>query len=109
MRILAGLLATGAIIAALTPSAFGETNRMRFINEADVPLVRLYVSGTAQDAWGEDVLQGPEVRPGQSVVLLVGDDSTACVFDIKALYADGNESVAYGVDICANDYFTFTQ
>ncbi|HRK70051.1 MAG TPA: hypothetical protein PLA85_00580 [Micropepsaceae bacterium] len=108
MRAFLALIFAGLALAALTPAALGESKRMRFINETDVSLVRLYVSNALADEWGEDVLRGPEVRPGQSVVLAVGDDSGACMFDIKALYADGNETIAYGIDICATDYLTLT-
>lgn len=108
MRILVALLFVGMALAAMTPSALGENKHMRFINETDVALVRLYVSNSAAEEWGEDILRGPVVRPGQSVVLAVGDDSGTCMFDIKALYADGNESIAYGIDICATDYLTLT-
>lgn len=108
MRAFLALIFAGAALAVLTPAALGESKRMRFINETDVSLVRLYVSNALVEEWGEDILRGPEVRPGQSVVLVVGDDSGACMFDIKALYADGNESIAYGIDICATDYLTLT-
>jgi len=102
------LAARGVAIAALVglfilvnvaPSQ-AENRRVRIINETSWTMVEFYASNVGADTWEEDIL-GYDVLPsGDSVMINIDDGTGYCLYDFRAVFADGDVLVRERVDVC---------
>ena len=70
-------------------------------------MTNFYRSNTGTNSWQEDIL-GRDVLPSGSEVRINFNDSTGyCMFDLKAVFEDGDEVIQERVNICEVGTFTF--
>jgi hypothetical protein len=106
-------LAVAAPLAAslalpLAGIAHADERDFTLVNNSSAVLTHLYVSPSAADSWGDDVLGKDVMGPGESVLVYFrGFDGGSCAYDIRTLFADGGEGKMTGVDLCATDTVTF--
>ena len=99
--IAAGLfLATLAIASSVPDFTAAEDRRVRIVNNTNVTLTRFYASNTQRRGWEEDILGSSVLPAGRSVMINIDDGSGACMFDFRAVLANGRTVEAYGMDVC---------
>lgn len=97
---------TGAAVAAATLAftaaapATGADRRVRIINDTSVTMTQFYASNVDTDSWEEDILGSDVLRSGQSVRVNIDDGTGACVYDFKAVFADGDVLVRQNINVC---------
>jgi hypothetical protein len=107
------LLLTGvsACVLALVmvQSAFADPRDFELNNNSPVDLAFVYVSPTATDNWGDDILGSGLLSAGNSVnVTFRAFDGNSCSYDIKVLGVGGEEGYLYKVDLCTVSHVTFS-
>lgn len=103
-------LKTGAIVAlcaAVALPAAAADRKVEIINKTGYTIVEFYASNSDTDSWGDDVL-GEDVLPHNATVTIDFDDGTGhCMFDLLALFEDGDNVRQDRVDVCATGELTF--
>jgi len=82
--------------------------RVTIVNAATVTMTYFYASNVDRTTWEEDIFGNSVLPAGYSVVVNVDDGSGYCMFDFRAVFADGSEAIQYGVNVCEVSTFTFT-
>ena len=106
MFIASRFIATSLSIATLafamsTPDiAAAEDRRVRVVNGTNVTVTRFYASNTSRGDWEEDILGSSVLPAGHSVMINIDDGSGACMFDFRAVLANGRRVEAYGMNVC---------
>ena len=100
----AGLFALGA-----TSQASAADRHVRIINKTSYTMVRFYASRSSTSDWEEDILGDDVLRSGSSVRINIDDGTGACIYDFKAVFADGDTVIKKKVNVCEISTFTFTQ
>lgn len=100
------LLSTGILFATimlglLAPdAALAQDRRVRIVNASSVTVNSFYASNTQRSSWEEDILGNSVLAPGQSVMVNINDGSGACMFDFRAVLANGRKVESYGMNVC---------
>ena len=68
----------------------------------------LNVSPSNENSWGPDILGRDTLANGESAQITFPHGETACNFDIKATYDDGDTTDARGVNLCQVATVTLT-
>lgn len=101
VRLAGALVAAAALTTAISaPAAAGPDRRVRIINDTGVTMTQFYASNVDADSWEEDILGSDVLRSGQSVRVNIDDGTGACVFDFKAVFADGDVLVRENINVC---------
>lgn len=97
------------IVAFNVHSASAEERVFNVHNESSMDIEYLFVSNSGDEKWGKDVLGDNVVMErGEMGTITVTTDSDACLYDIKAVAADGKTSAElYQVNLCENQEVTF--
>jgi hypothetical protein len=94
------LLATLAFGFAAADTAGAQDRRVRIINAGNVTVNSFQASNTSRKSWEEDILGSSVLAPGQSVMVNINDGTGACMFDFKAVLANGRKVESYGMNVC---------
>lgn len=70
------------------------------INATGYTITQFYGSNTGRSSWEEDILGSQVLPSGSAVDINFNDGSGACLFDFKAVFADGSSVVESNVDVC---------
>ncbi len=99
------LLAAGAaaIVAAPAAAAQDGKNRKVVIENASAQSIHnLYASPVTSKGWEEDLLGSGTIPAGTSQTANIDNGTSECVYDLKAVMADGKEHVRREVNVCAS-------
>lgn len=99
-------LAAATLTVGLALPAAANDRRVEVINNTGYTIVEFYGSNTGTSNWEEDILGVDVLAPGESVVINFDDSSGYCMFDVKAVFEDGEEVVRDGLDVCITESFT---
>ena len=97
LALLATLLVTSL---AFVGEAAAQDRRVRIINETSVDMLYFYASRASTTSWEEDILGEDILSSGSSVVIDIDDGTGACLFDFKAVFADGDELTDNDINVC---------
>ncbi len=75
-------------------------------NATGVTMVRFYASNVNRTTWEEDILGTSVLPSGSSVDINIDDGTGACLFDFKAVFADGDEVIENNFNVCTQSYWT---
>lgn len=75
-------------------------------NASGVTITNFYGSNVGASTWEEDILGSSVIPPGVSVDINFDDGTGACLFDFKAVFADGSTAVEQGIDVCRTSAVT---
>lgn len=97
--IAASALASGAASAA--------DRRVEVFNKTGHTLTAFHASRASTTDWEENIIAGRPLRSGSSVVVDINDGTGSCKFDFLGRFADGDEVISNGNDVCTLEEFTF--
>lgn len=91
----------GVVMALLLPLAALAEGARKFtlVNHTGVEMTELYASPTTADSWEEDILDGEGLPHLGVQTFTVEDGRDHCAYDIRAVFADGEE-LTDAVDVC---------
>ena len=93
-------LATFACTLSAPDLASAQDRRVRIVNGTNTTLTHFYASNTNRRSWEEDILGKSVLPAGRSVMINIDDGSGACMFDFRAVLANGRTVEAYGMNVC---------
>lgn len=99
--------APAATTAAPAAVAYRQDRRVNIVNRTGVTMQEFYASSVGQNNWEEDILGANVLPSGRSVVINIDDGTGYCQYDLKAVFADGDEVVKYRVNVCEVSSVTF--
>lgn len=80
------------------PGPLGE-REVSVANRAGLSIIQLFVSPSASDAWGDDLLGESVLEPGRSTRLRLGR-MRDCAFDLLVIYEDASREERLGQNLC---------
>lgn len=101
------LIMTAMLSASLLASTVANAvdRRMQVINNTRYPIVALFASNTSRGTWEENILHGDIMRPHSFITVNFDDDTGRCMFDLKAVFMNGQEVTQPSVNVCTNYYW----
>ncbi len=101
-------LAFAALALSLSAvPALAQDLQFELINESAITLSNLFVSPVSVDEWGDDIMGGTALAPGESSLITVPGGLSVCVYDMRFVADNGNE-VTSSADLCAQTSFTLS-
>ncbi len=102
LRLLTTGVSAAALLLAFAQSALADPRDFQLNNNSAVDVAQLYVSPSATDDWGDDILGSQVLPAGQfASVNFARFDGATCNFDLKVVTVSGGESYLYKVDLCS--------
>jgi hypothetical protein len=96
------------MVSLLAPSALADKSDFWVRNNSRNTISELYLSASNLDSWDNDLLRSDTLQSGDRFQVAFGDDSSnTCLYDIRAVFSDGQVVEDYQVNVCNNDYYTF--
>jgi hypothetical protein len=107
------LLLTGvsaiALLLVLAQSAFADPRDFQLNNNSNVVIAYVYVSPSAANDWGDDIMGTDVLGSGQSVnITFPKFDGSTCNYDVKVIGTGGEEGYLYKVDLCSVSNVSFS-
>ena len=105
MRTLARSLSIAFAVASMffafsSSDAIAQDRRVVIINDTGNVVNNFYASNVNRTSWEEDILGKGVLQPGQRVTVNIDDGSGACLFDFRAVLANGRKVEARRMDVC---------
>ena len=97
----------GATLPASSAFADNQDRRVRILNDTRTEMREFYASRSTTNDWEEDILGRNTLPAGQSVVINIDDGTGACIFDFKAVFADGDVLVREDINVCQIEQYRF--
>lgn len=94
--------------AVATVAVDNQDRRVNIVNRTNFTIMEFYASSVGQNNWQEDILGSSVLPAGGSVVVNIDDGTGYCLYDLKAVFEDGDEAVKYRVNVCEISTFNFT-
>ena len=94
--------------AVATVAVDNQDRRVNIVNQTGFTIMEFYASSVGQNNWQEDILGANVLPAGRSVVVNIDDGTGYCLYDLKAVFEDGDEAVKYRVNVCEISTFNFT-
>jgi hypothetical protein len=99
----------GALLLPVASAVHADQRDFTLVNSSSVVLTHLYVSPTAVDDWGDDILGVLVTGPGEQVQISFSRFVPGgCGYDILVISQEGAQGKLLGVDLCATETVTFT-
>lgn len=106
MKILVAAIA-GAVVLASSLSASALDRRVNIVNATGVDMHEFYASNVGTNNWEEDILGRYILPAGNSVNINIDDGTGYCMYDFRAVFADGDVVIQNRVNVCEVGRFTF--
>lgn len=100
---LAGCVDTGTTYYTPTSSA---NRHVTVYNASYSTITHFYGSRVGASSWEEDILGSSVIPSGAAVDINFDDGTGACLFDFKAIFADGSTAVEQSIDVCSTSSVT---
>jgi hypothetical protein len=105
--ILASLAALA--LSATAGEAFAQAQQnFRLVNRTGYQINEVYVSPSANDRWGRDILGDGVMPSGTSRNITFPRATRACTFDLRVVYADGERGETREINLCEVSTVTVT-
>jgi hypothetical protein len=85
----------------------GENRHVSIHNDSAQPIREFYASRIGIDDWEEDILGRDTLAAGASVDVNIDDGSGSCLFDFKAVFADGTSKTRSRINVCVVSEYHF--
>ena len=88
------------VLFASTVSAQALNRWVTIENLTGVTMREFYASNRDQRTWGRDWFGSGMLYSGQSVDFNIDDGTGYCIYDLKAVFVDGDEVTSMGFNVC---------
>lgn len=93
------LLAGLACCVMALPAAASDQD-FKLVNKTGYQIDSVYVGAHSSSEWGHDIMGRDALSDGEAVNITFPRRTSACSFDIKVAYNDGDEATWDSVDLC---------
>lgn len=102
MRLAFGITAAAALMLSLPAAPAQAQGRQDFslVNRTGYTINELYVGPTSSDQWGSDILGTGTLPNGRTIEIRFPNRSAECMWDLKVVYDDGDETEWRNVNLC---------
>ncbi len=94
------ILTTVAMFAGLVGIAHASDADFKLVNKTGYQINEVYVGPSSSDNWGSDIMGPDAIATGSSVNISFPHGGSACQYDIKVKYADGDTATWTGINLC---------
>ncbi len=101
------IIMVAALFLVLGLSVNAQEQNFSLVNGTDFVISYVYISPSAAETWGEDILTVDVLGSGEQCDISFANHDE-CYWDIKAVAADGSEAVWSGIDLCESYVITLT-
>lgn len=98
--------ALGFVALLVAAPAVAQEAVFDVVNATSFGIVEFYGSADGDVSWEENILGGQTLASGASLSVDFDNGSGVCVYDLRAVFDDGDETVMQDVDICAQKSVT---
>ncbi len=103
MRVSFALGFAGLLVAA---PAMAQEAVFTLNNATAFGIVEFYGSADGDVSWEENILGGQTLAAGGNLSVNFDNGSGVCVYDLRAVFDDGDETVMQDVDVCSQKSVT---
>ncbi|MEE9388790.1 MAG: hypothetical protein V3U96_09265 [Paracoccaceae bacterium] len=89
-----------------TTTASSANRIVKIGNTTGVTMTRFFASNTSRSSWEEDILGANVLSSGRSVNVDIDDGTDSCLYDLKAVFADGDVVVQNDFNVCTQSTWT---
>lgn len=100
MKTVVSALAIGAGILWATVAAAGQQD-FRLLNNTGYVVEEVYVSAVNTASWEEDIMGKDVLAAGDHVDISFSSAEDQCMWDLMAVYDDGEEAVWHNLNLCS--------
>ena len=104
LRVLAASVAA-LVVGSTVPADAYPPYDLTIINDTNSTMVSFYATSTRWDGWGDDLFGYDTLEPGEQWKRNLADGYGTCVFDLKAVFADGDEVERRAFNVCNATYW----
>jgi hypothetical protein len=103
MRLALAVTTAAALFLGLhAPSAQAQGRQdFTLVNRTGYTINELYVGPTSSDNWGPDILGTGTLPNGRQVAITFPARSSECMWDMKVVYDDGDQTEWRNVNLCS--------
>lgn len=101
--VLAGLALASAFAVA---PAYAEDLVFMLDNKTSGDINEFYVSAVDVDNWEEDILGQDVLSAGNFARITIADGKSVCEYDLKFVFADGEEMEERAINLCETGSYT---
>ena len=103
------LASVAALSMASATQAFAQAQQnFSLVNRTSYQINEVYVSPSAVDSWGRDILGDGVMPPGTRRNITFPRRTRACTFDLRVVYADGERGEVREINLCEVSTVTVT-
>jgi hypothetical protein len=104
---LTSLIATAALALGLAAPALAQDRTVSIANNTGFEIIALYGTAAGAAPSEDNIFAGQVLPSGGSLTVDFSNAEGACVFDLRAVFDDGDEAVQSGVDVCTVGSVTY--
>lgn len=95
-----------ALLGLATAPALAQMyEKIKILNSTGYTIAEIYVSPTSTNDWEDDVLDIDVLPDGNDVSIDFRRAVDTCDWDLKVVYADGDEAIWDNLDLCEDWHF----
>lgn len=102
------MIAAVAALSMLVAPALAANRKVDVINKTGSTMTSFFASSSGTDNWEEDMLDNDTLTNGETLEADIDDGTSACIYDFKAVFADGDTVIKKKINVCEITTFTFT-
>jgi hypothetical protein len=96
-------IAALAVFATFATGALASDADFKMVNKTGYQIDEVYASPASSDSWGADIMGKDALADGAAVNITFPHGGSACKFDLKVKYKDGDTAEWTNVDLCQYD------
>lgn len=96
----------GAVALLTATAAWASDADFKLVNKTGYQVDSVYVSPAHAKSWGNDILGRDAMADGEVATITFPHNSSACVFDLKVKYNDGDTAEWSDVNLCNYEKIT---
>jgi hypothetical protein len=98
-RVIRLLSATALLTLSGLPAQAAERN-LTLVNQTRFAIEEFYAANVSREEWGDNRIAGEPLAAGASVRVDLDDGTGYCLFNLRAVFEDGEVVDKESVDIC---------
>ncbi|MGB7315203.1 MAG: hypothetical protein WA939_19905 [Nodosilinea sp.] len=93
---------------SIAPS-YSSEQQFDLVNGTSLAMINFYAEPSEVAGWGDDQLGDLTLMPNDFITININDNRQSCTYDFNAVFEDGSQVEADGINICELSSYTFTE